>query len=497
MTPNEIDLIKKFKTKKILVIGELIVDAYFQGSCSRIAPEATAPVIDVQNKKYCLGGAANVAANLSALGAEVFFISVCGQDEHADLAFELLESARIQTDLIIKSAQRTTLFKTRISSDSQLLVRFDEGSTEPIDAQTEQDLISHLQNLYAAVDGVFIADYSKGIIGANVVDKLVALNAAKDKIVAVDSKNNEQYLKLKPDLFKPNYQEAAALLGCKKPTRATIEEMATWGVKLYEKTGAAVIFLTLDEQGVCVFEKGEFKIHRSVPKVEKPNASGAGDTFLATAIMAFSTMSNLESITDLAIAAAHQVVLKPQTAVFNLVEWIQENSVPGKLINRQKDIRALVLALKKQGKKIVFTNGCFDILHSGHVSYLRGAKARGDVLIVGLNNDESIRRLKGESRPINKLQDRVEVISELSCIDFIIPFGKAGNDNPIALLKQVRPDIFVKGGDYKSKFLPEEQVLNKMGCEIVFLPMVADRSTTNTISKIRESNLFLPALTIN
>jgi D-beta-D-heptose 7-phosphate kinase/D-beta-D-heptose 1-phosphate adenosyltransferase len=497
MISEEINLIKKFKSKKVLVIGELIIDAYFKGSCNRIAPEASVPVIDIQEKNYCLGGAANVAANLSALGAEVFFISVCGNDEHAEMAFKLLASAGIKSNLIVKSKKRSTLFKTRISSDSQLLVRFDEGSTALLDSDTEQLVIQQLKSIYAEIDGVFIADYGKGIMGTNLIDEIGKLNATGRKIIALDSKNTGQYFHIKPNLLKPNFQEAAALMDYKSSIRPALEEMYTWGESLYRKTAAEAIFLTLDEQGVCVFDQGKFRFHKAVLAVANPSVSGAGDTFLATAMMAFASGADLASVTGLAITAAHQVVSKPQTAVLNLTEWMQGFSSQSKLMQNQKYIREAVALLKIQGKKIVFTNGCFDILHSGHVSYLKGAKARGDVLIVGLNNDESIKRLKGESRPINKLQDRVEVLSELSCIDFIIPFGKAGDDTPKSLLKLVKPNVFVKGGDYQGKYLPEGEILKKMGCEIIFLPMVAGRSTTKTISKIRESSAFVSPITVN
>ena len=490
MTDKEIKILKSFKTKKILVIGELMIDAYVQGSCSRIAPEASVPVIDIVQKKYCLGGAGNVAANLAALGAQVFFTSICGNDDSAEIGSKLLEDAKLNPDFIIKAGQRTTLFKTRVSSDSQLLVRFDEGSTDAICPELEEAFINKIEVLYKDVDAVVIADYGKGLMSANIIDKLATLKAGNPKVVSVDSKNHHHYLKLGPTLIKPNFQEAAQAIGYSEPGRPDVAILESWGERLYKNSAAGLVFLTMDQDGVCVFENGKYQFHKSVPQVVNANVSGAGDTFLAAATMAIASKADLETATNIAITAAHHVVNKPETAVCNLNEILMAKFQLGKLVQRPEDIRQLSKRLKSENKKIVFTNGCFDILHSGHVSYLRGAKARGDVLIVGLNNDKSIKRLKGPSRPVNNLKDRIEVLSELSCIDYIVPFGNENDDTPIGLVKQVKPDVFVKGGDYENKFLPEEVELRKINCEIVFLPMVANQSTSNTIKKIRDANAY-------
>ena len=497
MTGKATNILKRFKSKKVLVIGELIIDVYLQGTCNRIAPEASVPVIDVQDKKYCLGGAGNVAANLAALGADVSFLSVCGDDEHALTADKLLKAAGLKTDYIFKTGERTTLYKTRVSSDSQILVRFDEGTTDAISAEMEGLMKTALEQLYRETDAVFIADYGKGILVDALIDKIEQLSAEQPRVIALDTKSYHRYQKLKPTIVKPNCQEASALIGQSENPRPDLSKWSQLGETLYAKTAAQLVLLTLDAQGVCAFEKGIFRFHQAVPQVQNPKVSGAGDTFLATALMALAANADLETMVSLAIAAAHQVVQQPQTSVCALSDLVNHTSEPGKCIESSQGIKALRADLEKKGKKIVFTNGCFDILHSGHVSYLRGAKAQGDVLIVGLNNDESISRLKGPERPINSLKDRIDVLSELSCIDYIIPFGKAGDDTPIALVQQIRPHVFVKGGDYRDKYLPEEQTLKKLGCEIIFLPMVADRSTTNMISKIRENALFATPIGVN
>ncbi|KQR67251.1 PfkB family carbohydrate kinase [Pedobacter sp. Leaf176] len=437
---SEKDILNRFKSKKVIVIGELIVDAYLQGTCNRIAPEATVPVVDVSEKKYCLGGAANVAANLKAMGADVSFLSVCGNDEPAELAFRLLKEAGLKTDFIVKSKRRKTLYKTRVSSGSQLMVRFDEGSTNPLDTDAENSLKRQLERLFPESDAIFIADYAKGIIGQNLIDRIAELNVNYDKIIALDAKNYNRYRLLKPDIVKPNYVEAMNLLGLQRETILPLTGLKKLGKTLYEKTAADLIILTADANGIYLFEKGTYKFHKAVPKVQHPEVSGAGDTFLAAAMLSLSANASLAIIANLAIAAAHYVVKQPHTSVCGLKDLEQEISGCKKLFSKA-ELQELCKKLKSQGKRIVFTNGCFDILHSGHVSYLRGSKEQGDVLVVGLNNDDSIRRLKGSTRPINSLSDRMDVLAELNCIDYIVSFGKAGDDTPVDLIKSIKPAV--------------------------------------------------------
>ena len=495
-TPYQ-QILKHFRNKKILVIGDLILDRYLQGNCSRVAPEASVPVIDLNLNSACPGGAANVAANLRALGAEVMLCSVTGNDSHSETLLALLKNLNINTDLIINEYQRATLCKTRVSSSTQLIVRYDEGSCEPVETATCKQLISNIKKVFKQVDAIFISDYEKGVITNELIDGLRLLDESNKKIIAVDAKNLTRYTALKPTLIKPNYIEALALCQLNGVNLNRAVQVKNWGECLYKHSGAKNILLSMDEEGVCCFEKGRFSFHHPVPKVINPQVSGAGDTFLATALMALISGTDLACATTLAVSAASVVINQPHTAVCSIKQLEDHFSEKPKLLSNKKEIKELIDNYKAQGKRIVFTNGCFDILHSGHVSYLKGSKAEGDILIVGLNNDDSIKRLKGLQRPINSLNDRIEVLSELSCIDHIIPFGKMDDDTPVPLLKQIRPHVFVKGGDYRHKFLPEEEILRNIGCKIVFLPTVANRSTTNVISKIKQNLTLFNSNTVN
>jgi D-beta-D-heptose 7-phosphate kinase/D-beta-D-heptose 1-phosphate adenosyltransferase len=490
-------LFKAFKKNKVLVIGDVMLDVYLQGSCSRIAPEASVPVIDLTKRKTCLGGAGNVVANLKALGAEVYFLAVTGDDEHAGHIQKMLQELGISDDLMIRDHTRKTLSKTRVNSDSQTIVRIDEGTTSAVSSTTTQQLCNVISKYFDQVDAVLVSDYDKGVVTSEVINHLERLNKTGKKVIAVDAKALSRYVGLSPDFIKPNYQEAAALAAAVPDFLNRKQQVAQWGKLLHERTAAKHIALTMDSDGVAYFEQGNFRFHQNVPQVDRPSVSGAGDTFLAAGLMALVAGAPAEQVMEIAASAACCAIQEEHTAVCSLAALQLQFSTGGKLLENNEIINAVVAKYKQMGKRVVFTNGCFDILHSGHVSYLKGAKKRGDVLIVGLNNDESIRRLKGLQRPINKLNDRIEVLSELSCIDHIIPFGKQGDDTPIAVLKKIKPHVFVKGGDYKHKFLPEEQILKKFGCEIVFLPMVANQSTTNVISKIQENSTFATVNGIN
>ncbi|MEJ5963428.1 D-glycero-beta-D-manno-heptose 1-phosphate adenylyltransferase [Pedobacter immunditicola] len=487
MKAELIQLTDKFKKFKILVVGDFIVDAYFKGNCNRLAPEAPVPVIDILNKNYCLGGAANVAANLKALGAEVLFCSVTGRDEHAKKGQELLSSAEISSKWLVKDSARATLIKTRIITPVQAMLRFDEGTTEALSAETESQLISNIRKAYSLCDAVLIADYSKGVIGPQVIACLTTLKKEHPKPIAVDSKRLSEFAALEPSLVKPNYEETLRLLSLPFQHADRIEQIKDAGQMLHLHTRAAITAVTLDEAGSLLFKGTEFICHVTAPAAPNHQVSGAGDTYISAALLAMISGASLQRMADLSTAAAAIAVQKELTALCFNEELRAAQGPIEKFISGQSFLKSRCSWYKSQGKRIVFTNGCFDILHSGHVSYLNQAKAMGDILIVGLNTDESIKRLKGKSRPVNSLANRVEVLAALSCVDHIVPFGAKNDDTPINLIRTVMPDIFVKGGDYEDAQLPEAEILKKIGCEISFLPYITNQSTTSIINRMDQT----------
>jgi len=487
MKKEYLQLSAKFKKQRVLVIGDFMLDAYFEGSCTRVAPEAPVPVIDIVQKHFCLGGAANVAANLKALGCEVLFCTVIGHDDHAFRGRQLLEKLGISDGYIIGDAARTTLIKTRISTPRQTLLRYDEGTTDRLTPATENDFITIIRHAYAQCDAVIVADYMKGIVTNKVIDCLQVLKAKQPKVIAVDSKRITAFSMLRPDLIKPNYEEAIKLLGLPFDHVNRKEQLRNYGEELFRLGQAGVTALTLDSQGSLIFKGADCVYDTVAPVVmSQQQVSGAGDTYISAALLALLSGATMEQLAELATIAASVGIEKEHTSVCSIAELQEVYNPADKLMTSATLIRNIFKKYKDQGKRIVFTNGCFDILHSGHVSYLYQAKQRGDILVVGLNKDDSIRRLKGSSRPVNSLANRTAVLAALACVDHIIPFGTEKDDTPIALLKMVQPDVFVKGGDYENKLLPETETLQKLGCEIAFLPYVPNQSTTQVISRMDE-----------
>lgn len=486
---------KSFRTLKqirVLVLGDLIMDAYFYGDCNRIAPEASIPIIDVAHKQYCLGGAANAAANLKALGCEVFFCSVVGDDEVAKHAEGLLKRSDMDNGYLVKDLQRQTLLKTRLATASQLLLRCDEGTTSAISVTTEKQLIQQLTTAYKLCDLVLIADYHKGVLTPGIIAAINSLLQEQPKFLAVDSKRLEYFAELRPSLVKPNYEEAMSLLSLSPnshPDRAT--QLIPFGQHLAAKTNAERIALTLDSDGVLCFEQGKLIGKFNALDIQGRHTSGAGDTFIASFMLASYLKMDIADAAMWATTAASIAIDKQDTGICTLKELELAISATDKLVKTKTQLRYRCELLKEQGKKIIFTNGCFDVLHSGHVDYLRKAKALGDILIIGVNNDDSVKRLKGESRPVNTLAHRLEVLMALSCVDYVVSFGSKHNDTPTSVLKHVHPHVFVKGGDYRYKDLPERRLLRRLGTEVVFLPYVANQSSTRIIKQMSNNSLKL------
>jgi D-beta-D-heptose 7-phosphate kinase/D-beta-D-heptose 1-phosphate adenosyltransferase len=489
-TKTYLSLIDCFRNQKILVIGDLILDVYFSGDCTRISPEAPVPVVDVNEKKYCLGGAGNVVANLKALGCEVMFCAVSGQDEGRDAALRLLKENGVATDNIIADPDRRTLIKTRVTTGKQCLVRIDEGSCDSISGTQEDELIHRIESLYARADALLIADYDKGVLSDRVITAIENLLSGKRKFVAVDSKKPGAYRSLRPSLIKPNYPEFLKLIGQKGVAGDRVKQVKSFGRVLYDRCGAEITAVTLDKDGVVIFSGEEFCFHEEAPHVEFPHVSGAGDSFISSLLLSILAKGSLEQSVSIALESARIAIEKEDTSFCSREELKRVWATPAKAPERTASLPEVCTYYREQGKRIVFTNGCFDILHRGHIEYLNQARQLGDVLIVGINTDESIKRLKGPERPINNLLDRMEVLAALGCVDHVYSFGEKHNDTPIELIKLIKPDVFVKGGDYKGKDIPELKILKEAGAEIQFLPFVKNLSTTDIISRINHgSNL--------
>ncbi len=477
------DLITKFLQPTVLVIGDLMLDVYLKGVSSRLTPEAPVPVVDIASRSTSLGGGANTAVNTRYLGAQVTFCSVSGKDEDGSKATALLETAGI-TPRVLQCADRQTIVKTRVMAAHQLLTRFDSGTETPVTGDTERAFIRLLQQEFPKHDAIIIADYCKGLITPAVIAALQTLNRRHKKFIAVDSRRLECFKSLSPSLVKPNYHEAVQLLGLHVQQHCRAQQINNLGADIYSRTGAAITAVTLDEEGAVIFDGNQPVYYCGAQPVTTPNVSGAGDAYISAFTLACLSGADLAAAAELAATAAAVAISKEHTACCTHEELSAYLSVNDKYITDPAQLEPVAAMYRAQGKKIVFTNGCFDILHSGHVNYLARARELGHVLMVGINTDESIRRIKGSDRPINTLHDRMEVLAALGAVNHIIPFGSPEDDTPVPLIRLIQPHVFAKGGDYTKDDLPEAGLVEQLGGEVILLPLLPGRSTSMIIHRI-------------
>lgn len=477
-------LIDTFHSIKVAVVGDAMLDSYLHGMSERLCREAPVPVVNVTNHEYVPGGAANTAVNLSSLGAEVHFLSIIGNDHEGQILLEHLAASGVNIENMITSPRRWTIAKQRVLADSQMIVRYDQGSTKKIDREDEDTLIERMGNLFGMYHLWVISDYGYGILTPNVIQALTLMQDNDPRLIVVDSKHLTSYRSVHVTAVKPNYSEATELLGLDKiqGTNERVIQIAAHGSEILELTGAQIAAVTIDEAGSVIFERDRLPYRTYAKPAAHSMAAGAGDTFVAAFALALAANSSTESAAEIAQAASTIVVGKDGTSACYTDELHNIFSSGQKKLTDAFQIAARIAAYKRENKRIVFTNGCFDILHRGHVTYLNRAKHLGDVLVVGLNSDESVQRLKGPDRPINSLDDRADVLAALSCVDHIVPFSE---DTPHELIKLILPDVFVKGGDYSVNTLPEAELVREIGGTINILPYVDDQSTSGIIERIK------------
>lgn len=482
-----------FRGLRVVVVGEAMLDSYLDGGSSRLCPEAPVPVVAVAQRRDAPGGAANTDVNLHALGADVAFLSVVGDDAEAMLLRRCLEQQGVATDHLLAQAGRRTLSKQRVCAGGQILVRFDQGETSAVDPSSAAQLIERLTDVFAGCDAVVLSDYGYGVLTSDVIAELAELQERSPRVLVADSKQWGAYRGMKVTAVKPNFAEAIRILGLSDEPEP--ENRAEWIVhqekQLLDATGARIVVVTLDRDGAVVLERERVPYRTLARPASRGCPSGAGDTFLAAFTLALTVGAEAPAAVEIASAAAAVVVGKEGTAVCSARE-LRESLCAEDAPSASRARLAVELAEhRRQGRRIVFTNGCFDILHRGHVTYLRRARELGDVLVVGVNSDAGIRRLKGPTRPINTLEDRLTVLAALRFVDYLVPFDE---DTPHELIRVVQPDIFVKGGDYTRDRLPEASLVEELGGTVLILPLVEDRSTTRMIDRIRDAGTSVPAV---
>jgi D-beta-D-heptose 7-phosphate kinase/D-beta-D-heptose 1-phosphate adenosyltransferase len=470
------------KKPKIAVIGDLMIDEYIWGSCERISPEAPVQVVSVNKESAVLGGAGNVLSNLCALEAKVSIYSVIGDDNNAPLLQNLIDALPLTQSTLIEEPSRVTTKKSRIIASGQQVLRYDDETTAPISLSSQVLLIEALQKNLAGYDALLISDYGKGVMTSNLCRDLISQANALNIPVLVDPKGTDYSKYKNATLLTPNKKEAALA------SNITIKDEHSLSLALHffkDNLDLKYALITLSEDGIGLLDSSV----KNIPTVAREvfDVTGAGDTVLASLGVALASGLDIVAACEFANKAAAVVVAKvgSATATLNEVEEYEHSLNKGLAQSKIKDfeqITRITKRLKEQKRKVVFTNGCFDILHRGHASYLEKAKALGDILIVGLNSDESITRLKGESRPINNLEDRAFLLASLESVDYVVPFTE---DTPYELIKLIKPNTLVKGADYEGK----EVVGSDVADEVQLIEFVEGKSTSSLIEKISNKDL--------
>ena len=480
--------VTQFVDLRLLVVGEAVLDGYLRGPSDRLCREAPVPIVDVVSETLAPGGAANTTVNAHSLGAHVDYLSVVGDDENGRRLEETLRHKGVERGNLVREPERHTLAKKRVIAGKQLVVRFDQGSTQPIGRATEERLLARLDSLFVKADAVIVSDYGCGVMTERVRRRLARLQRATPRLLVLDARQPDLYRQIGVTAVKPNYREAVRLLKVhpEEEAEARIAQIARHEEAILGATGAQIAAVTMDQAGALIFEKGRSPYRTYARPRPDSRAAGAGDTYTASLTLALAAGAHTPVAAEIAAAAASIVVGKTGTNTCSASELIGYLAGEEKVITDLETFRGQLSFYRRQGRRIVFTNGCFDIIHRGHITYLSQAKALGDLLIVGLNDDDSVRRLKGPSRPINNLDDRAQVLAAMSCIDHIVPFSE---DTPARLLALIRPDILAKGGDYTPETLPEAPLVRRQGGEIRILPYLEDFSTTGIIERIREREL--------
>jgi D-beta-D-heptose 7-phosphate kinase / D-beta-D-heptose 1-phosphate adenosyltransferase len=491
MPTRLIELVEHLPTVKIVLIGDLMLDRYIYGNAERLSNDAPVPVLHFQKEESRLGGAGRVAADLATLGAKVHMVSICGSDQTGQQICSMLKEYAVNTDGVISTPDRPGIAKVRMVGlaqhrHPQHLIRLDYEDPAPIDAALAERVLATLD---AALDGaaaLCIEDYNKGLLSPEVCKQVIALARKRNVLVLVDPYELTDYSKYTgATAITPNRREASAAtrLPCgDEPTFAPLAEKLLNGLDL------EAVVLTLDKDGAFLATRDGERRWLKTKERKVYDVAGAGDMLLSMLTMARCAGGSWVESVALANVASGLEVEKygsvPVTAAEIKLELLTEQH---EHLGKQRTVDQLLPELQRHraaGRRIVFTNGCFDLIHLGHVKYFQFARAQGDLLVVGVNTDHSINRLKGPKRPIVNQHDRLEVLEELESIDYLVLFDE---QTPINLIEAIKPDVLVKGADYKKEQVVGWDVVEAAGGRVALAPLIDGRSTTALIDKIMDA----------
>ena len=468
-----------FRHANVLVVGDVMLDRYWYGPTSRISPEAPVPVVKVDTVEERPGGAANVAMNIASLGANARLVGLTGIDDAARALSAKLGEVNVKCDFV-SVPTHPTITKLRVLSRNQQLIRLDfEEGFSSIDPQP---IFERIQHALPKLGALILSDYAKGAL--NSVQQMIQLARAANVPVLIDPKGTDFERYRGATLLTPNLSEFEAVVGrCK-----TDEELVERGLQLMREFDLTALLVTRSEQGMTLLQHDQQPLHMPTQAQEVYDVTGAGDTVIGVLATAIAAGTSLEEACFLANAGAGVVVGKLGTSTVSPIEL--ENAIRGRSetgfgVMSQEELKAAVANARQRGEKVVMTNGVFDILHAGHVSYLANARKLGDRLIVAVNSDASTKRLKGEERPVNALAQRMIVLAALEAVDWVISFEE---DTPQRIISEVLPDLLVKGGDYKPEDIAGGKEVIAAGGEVRVLNFEDGCSTTNIIKTIRQGH---------
>ncbi len=465
-----------FSNARVLVVGDLMLDRYLYGQTQRISPEAPVPVVHVGREEVRLGGAGNVALNITTLGAKADLLALVGDDTAADILGDILRDEEVNAELL-QQMDCTTVSKLRIISRNQQLIRLDyeDGFT----GMMAEQLLPGFEALLPDADVVVLSDYGKGTL-AN-ISALIAVARTAGKPVLVDPKGQDFSRYRGATLITPNLSEFEAAVGACDSLQQLVER----GLAMMSELGLDALLVTRGEHGMSLLQTGQPPVHLPTLAQEVYDVTGAGDTVISVIAAVIASGQSAADAMAMANLAAGIVVGKLGTATVSVAEMKralhQAEQYDGELLDQTALLERIEVSRAHQ-ERIVMTNGCFDILHPGHVRYLQQARQLGDRLIVALNDDDSVTRLKGPGRPLNTLADRAQVMAALDCVDWVIAFSE---DTPERLICALQPDVLVKGGDYRPEEIAGADCVREQGGDVVILDFHDGFSTTSLIETIQ------------
>ncbi len=481
---QNVQKLSNFYKKKILVVGDLVLDQYVGGTVDRISPEAPVPVLNVIWSEDRLGCAGNVANNITSLGGTARLFACIGNDQSGKIIENILNNLGIDSTFIIKKDDIKTIKKVRIIAKNQQIVRLDYEEKKDVSIHLFNYAKTNIKSLFDGIDACILSDYNKGSINSNISQLIINEGKKRNIPVLVDPKGNNWDKYKEATICTPNMIEFADVCHS-SVSKLTEDNIYSLAIELCKKYCIPNICLTRSEKGMSVITINGEKFDVPALRKEVVDVSGAGDTVISTMALSIATGMSIADACVLSNSAASIAVSKLGTTPVQYQELEDLISEHNGKVRSLEEIEIITDRIRKRKNRIVFTNGCFDLLHAGHVSMLEKAKSFGDVLIVGLNSDDSVRRLKGNDRPIINQNDRAKVLQSLHSVDYVVIFDE---DTPERIIKIIKPDVLVKGKDYLGKHIAGEEFVKENGGNVALIDLEAGRSTTNIIGIIKKED---------